>query len=377
MKKKYAVIAYAGTAIFYAVAIGFLIHEALGDVKNWAAFFALVPIVLTTPVLLTIFSAVNVSSYFVFYDDLFEYHKLGKSVSIQARNLRYFYFRDGMLTVFFVKDSLHDVAATFSNFSKESLVPENAKERALALPADKELFKTTFPALGLIQGAEEILSWFYEHIPIYPDGQALIDSIGIYTKYDNPNPDEVNVILVKAELYARRINWFSAIIAVWVALYPKPYFLSVALNLLCPVALLFVLHFSNGWIHFDKKGNSIYPCVCLALIAPTFGLGWRMLQDFTIISAGRFLKCSAVFYAMYLILFIAVQKEYSFGEKYTYGALAVYSFFFFAYALAAVCAINCAFDFSQATEELIEKNNETISVLVHRGLLGIGWYAAL
>lgn len=98
-----------------------------------------------------------------------------------------------------------------------------------------------------------------------------------------------------------------------------------------------------------------------------------MLEDYMIISTGRFMKFAALFYAVYLILFlICCRREYSFKERYTYFALLVYSFFFFGFALAAVAAINCVFDFSEPVQEIIDNNKG--AVMVHNGLLGIKWY---
>ncbi len=105
-----------------------------------------------------------------------------------------------------------------------------------------------------------------------------------------------------------------------------------------------------------------------------FGLGWRMLQDYTSISAGSFVKAALVFTVIYFILFLICQKEFSFKDKYTYLALFVYLFYFFGYALSAVAVINCIFDFSEPVKEIIEKNKEMIPVMMHNGLLGIKWY---
>ena len=74
---------------------------------------------------------------------------------------------------------------------------------------------------------------------------------------------------------------------------------------------------------------------------------------------------------IYMILFIICQKEYSFKEKYTYGALLLYSFFFFGYAMGATAAINCLFDFSVPVEEFVKENGQMIEVLIHKGLFGI------
>ncbi len=358
-------------AIFYLLAIGFLVYEAASGIKNYAAYFVLIFFAMLVPVFLTIIAIGEFSSYFIFYDNYFEYHKGRKIIRIEGKNLRYFYFNSGLLTIYFVRDGIHDFAA---NFHKETLVPENSKERQLALPEDKELYKIVIGMAG-IKDSDQILTWFYENLPILPDGQAMNDIIGIFEKYNEPDPKDVNLILARAQKIATFINWLSVILALWSAFFPYPYRLSIELNLLLPIVILFVLHYSDGWIHFDKRGNSIYPTVCLAGVCPVFGLGWRMLNDYTFEkSAGRFLIASAIFYIIYMILFIICQKEYSFKEKYTYGALLLYSLYFFGYAMAATAAINCVFDFSQPVKEMVKDGGQMIEALLHKGLLGIKWY---
>lgn len=51
-----------------------------------------------------------------------------------------------------------------------------------------------------------------------------------------------------------------------------------------------------------------------------------------------------------------------------------YSVFFFGYSMCAIAAINCVFDFSAPVEEIVKDNGEMITVLLHKGLLGIKWY---
>lgn len=356
---------------FYLFAISFLVYEAIIGIKNYAAYFNLIFFVMFVPVFLTIMAIKQFSTYFIFFDNYFEYHKGRKTIRIEAKNLRYFYFNTGLLTIYFVKDGIHDFV---SSFCKESLVPENSKERQLALPEDKEMYKLVI-GMGGIEDSDQILNWFFENLPILPDGQAMNDILGIIEKYNEPNFKDVNLVLEKAQKFASFINWISVIIAVWCALFPYPYRLSIELNLLLPIVLLFILHYSDGWIHFDKRGNSIYPTICLAGICPVFGLGWRMVNDYSFEnSTGKFFIASFIFYLIYMILFMICQKEFSFKEKYTYGVLLLYSIFFFGYAMGATAAINCLFDFSTPVKETVKESGQIIEVLMHKGLLGIKWY---
>ena len=356
---------------FYLFAISFLVYEAIIGIKNYAAYFNLIFFVMFVPVFLTIMAIKQFSTYFIFFDNYFEYHKGRKTIRIEAKNLRYFYFNTGLLTIYFVKDGIHDFAFSFC---KESHVPENSKERQLALPEDKEMYKLVI-GMGGIEDSDQILNWFFENLPILPDGQAMNDILGIIEKYNEPDFKDVNLVLEKAQKFASFINWISVIIAVWCALFPYPYRLSIELNLLLPIVLLFILHYSDGWIHFDKRGNSIYPTICLAGICPVFGLGLRMVNDFSFEnSTGKFFIASFIFYLIYMILFMICQKEFSFKEKYTYGALLLYSIFFFGYAMGATAAINCLFDFSTPVKETVKESGQIIEVLMHKGLFGIKWY---
>ena len=371
MKKSYLITLSVITGILYLLAIGGLIYFVLDGIRNIFAYLALIPLFMITPVFLTFLIRANYRSYFVFYDDYFEYHRGKNTIRINGKNLRYFFFREGMLTIFFVKEGIHDFAASFRRMSE---VPENSEERRVALPEDEKLFKLVIPALGMIKDSKLILDWFTENIPVCPDGQAFNDVMEIMRKSKDPELKEEGALLRKANLYASITNRIAFALAVWCAFFPRPYRICIDLTFVFPIILLVILHISDGWIRFDKRGNSIYPTVCFALIFPMFGLGWRMAQDYTVISAGSFVKAALVFTAIYFALFLICQKEFSFKDKYTYPTLFVYLFFIFGYALSAVGVINCVFDFSEPVKEIIEKNNEQISVMMHNGLLGIKWY---
>lgn len=56
-----------------------------------------------------------------------------------------------------------------------------------------------------------------------------------------------------------------------------------------------------------------------------------------------------------------------------YAAALVYSVYFFAYALSAVTAVNCAFDTSSPVVTVITENRQEKTVYTYRGLLGILW----
>lgn len=241
ISKKHKIFVWSVIAVFYLLALSFLVYEAVGGIKNYVAYFILIFLVMLVPGFLTFIAIRQFSSYFVFYDNYFEYHKGRKTIRIEGKNLRYFYFRDGLLTIYFVKDGIHDFAASFY---KETLVPENSKERQLALPEDKEMYKLLIGMAG-IKDSEQILVWFYENLPILPDGQAMKDIVGIMTKYNEPEPKDVNLVLAKAQKIATFINWLSVILAVWCALLPYPYRLSIELNLVLPIILLIVLHRSD------------------------------------------------------------------------------------------------------------------------------------
>ena len=180
ISKKHKIFVWSVIAVFYLLALSFLVYEAVGGIKNYVAYFILIFLVMLVPGFLTFIAIRQFSSYFVFYDNYFEYHKGRKTIRIEGKNLRYFYFRDGLLTIYFVKDGIHDFAASFY---KETLVPENSKERQLALPEDKEMYKLLIGMAG-IKDSEQILVWFYENLPILPDGQAMKDIVGIMTKYN-------------------------------------------------------------------------------------------------------------------------------------------------------------------------------------------------
>ena len=89
--------------LFYAAALYVLVYSAVQGVKSYAAYCALVPLLLCIPLLLTVITIAAARSYFIFGSDYFEYHTAGKSILITARNLRYFTFSGGLLTVYFIR----------------------------------------------------------------------------------------------------------------------------------------------------------------------------------------------------------------------------------------------------------------------------------
>ena len=90
-KKSYKIILWAIIIIFYLAAIFGLVYFARGGINNYLVYGALVFLFFLVPVFLTIMAVFSLSSYFVFYDDYFEYHKMKKTIRIKAQNIRYFY----------------------------------------------------------------------------------------------------------------------------------------------------------------------------------------------------------------------------------------------------------------------------------------------
>jgi len=357
-KKSYKITMLSITALSIVLALAALVNIALGGVRNKALFAAFCTFMLLVSAVLVWFCVISFNAYFVFFEDRFEYHTLKNSVTIKAKNLRYYFYRDGMLSVFFVPDWFE---AAQNAQSENEAIEENAQEKAVAPCPDEMLLKLQAGGMGFISGAEEIVGWFYENVAVHPDGQALEDLEEITQQYDFATIENISDVLKKANFIAKILNIAGTLIGVWTWFFPAPYRLCTFLALALPIAVLPVLHFSRGFIRFDKKGNSIYPCVCLSPIACTFGLGWRMLNDISIPNVKTFFIFSAIFFALYLTLFLICQKEFSAKKLSDWLSVVLYSFYFAAYSLAAVCAINFLFDFS------IPQNN------FFAGALGISW----
>ncbi len=357
-KKSYKITMLSITALSIVLVLAALVNIALGGVRNKALFAAFCTFMLLVPAVLVWFCVISFNVYFIFFEDRFEYHTIKNSVTIKAKNLRYYFYRDGMLSVFFVPDWFE---AAQNAQSENEAIEENAQEKAVAPCPDEMLLKLQAGGMGFISGAEEILQWFSKNVKIHPDGQAMDDLLEIAQQYDFATIENISDVLKKANFIAKILNIAGFLIGVWTWFFPAPYRLCTFLALTLPIAVLPVLHFSRGFIRFDKKGNSIYPCVCLSPIACTFGLGWRMLNDISIPNVKTFLIFSAIFFALYLTLFLICQKEFSAKKLSDWLSVVLYSFYFAAYSLAAVCAINFLFDFS------IPQNN------FFAGALGISW----
>lgn len=370
-KKSGTIVLWLLVAALYAAAIFTLADLARDGIKNYTAFFILIPLFLFVPLVLTFFLVGFSRTYFVFEKDFFEYHTWRDSIVIPAKNLRFFTFDSGILTVYFVRENPVSVSKFIH---AEKTVRKKSVETHLAVKTDGELFKLAVPSIGLYEHGERILAWFYENLPAYVDGQMYKDLDEIEKKYTGIEPDAVKTLLTKARRLSKIFNLIGIVLGLSIVFFREPYHLMVSLCLLYPIFFLFILHYSDGWIRFDRRGNSIYPTACLAVIGPAIGLGYRMLALYNFADWKRLLLFSALFYVAYLALFIALQKEYSFKDAYTYGALAAFSVFFFMYAFAGTAAINCAFDYSAPTATVIIKNKEPVPVQMHNGLLGIKWY---
>ena len=370
-KKGCTVILWLLIAALYAGAIFTLADLARDGIKNYTAFFILIPLFLSVPLGLTFFLVDFSRTYFIFEKDFFEYHTWRDSIIIPAKNLHFFTFDSGILTVYFVRENPVSVSKFIHD---EKAVRENPAEMRLAVKTDGELFKLAVPSIGLYEHGERILAWFYENLPAYVSGQMYKDLDEIEKKYTGIEPDAIKTLLTKAEKLSKILNLIGIVLGLSIAFFRVPYRFTVSLCVLYPIFFLFILYYSDGWIRFDKRGNSIYPTACLAVIGPAFGLGWKMLSLYDVADGKKLLLFSVLFFAAYLVLFIALQKEYSFKDAYTYGALALYSVFFFMYAFAGTAAVNCAFDYSAPTETVIIKNKEPVPVQMHDGLLGIKWY---
>jgi len=280
--------------LFYAAALYVLVYSAVQGVKSYATYCALVPLLLCIPLLLTVITIAAARSYFIFGSDYFEYHTAGKSILITARNLRYFTFSGGILTVYFIKETLESVS---SRIVGEKRIQENTEEKALTIQNNGVLFKIGIPAIRLYEHGDQILAWFYKNLPLYVDGQALEDLRAIEKLYKDIDYAQVQNALIKAERIAKTLNLIGILLGISVNAFQTAYRLTVFLCAAYPIAMLFLLHFLNGWVRFDKKGNSIYPSIAISLIACTFGLAWRMLAVYSIIDVKKLFFIAAVFYS--------------------------------------------------------------------------------
>ena len=362
-KKAYKItmILFTVAAFVFAITTAITTFIALhkDGIQNAALAAAFGVFMLLVPAVLVWFCVISFHTKLVFFPDRFVYHTLKNEITIKAKNVRSFFYRHGVLTIFFVRDTLD----SFAEKKQTDALAESA-ETAIAPKKDEMLYKIQIGGMGAIQGAEEIVQWFSEHIEIRVDGQALSDLIEIAVKYDFPNPNRVGAVLEKARHIAASLNIAGSIIALWVWVFPVPYRFCVFLALAVPLIVPLLLRFSNGFIRFDIKGNSIYPCICLASTACALGLSWRMLNDISIANIRRFFLYGAIFFVLYMAFFLICQKEFSVRRLGDWGSLFLYSVYLFAYSLAAVCAINCVFDVSAPADG------------VYRGVLFLPWYWA-
>ena len=94
-KKSGTIVLWLLIAALYAAAIFGLAYIVREGIKNYTAFFILIPLFLSVPLGLTFFLAGLLRTYFVFEKDFFEYHTWRDSIIIPAKNLRFFTFDSG------------------------------------------------------------------------------------------------------------------------------------------------------------------------------------------------------------------------------------------------------------------------------------------
>lgn len=339
--------------VFFFVLIGVLDYYLLqGRVYSWLVFSSLQVMMLLVPTFVIWFTIGLKRSYLLFESDYFEYYNGYRARDrIYASTIKGYSFYSGLLKIY---------------FEREKLSGEG-----------KEIAVLTIHRVASFANIKEFISWLEEHYPSYLDGQAWTD-IQKLMKNENADfsPEKYEKSMLTAKFVAKALNFGSILFSSLLIFAPVGKIGFAVVLLFYPLISMFTVFFSRGLIHFDKRGNSIFPSIGFSIIISSWTLTWWTLNTYTPLSYKSWAMGAFVVEILYFILFLFIQREFSVHEK--YGRIAILTFFLlFSFAgMGTSLMVNCAFDTSdgELVEMWINDENEIHTVKLHSGFVRFKWY---
>jgi|GEM_PF-776493 len=371
------VCALLGALVFSAASGGILKSDAAAES---AGLFILLLLPCAAIAVLALLYFINICRRrIVLTPDFFEYRNgAAVKVSIRLHNLRAASLSNGMLSLYYALPDVRYAFAELYAAQSESVPNESLPEAPCSVPAKNDREETIavvrIGTFGFFYGADDILERLGAYAEPVLDREAAEDMMEMAKSGTVANAEEAGLLLRKVRFYASVINGIGIAIALWLSIFPHPFKHAVLIAAEYPIFVLFVLYISKGRIRFDKKGNSLYPSVCLAVIAPAMALAFSGLNRYSWADGAACLRVSLAATGIYMLLFCLFQREFSFKRAYTYLALALYSLFFFCYGFGASWTLNCAFDSSAPVHTRMQKGTESQTVALYKGFFGIKWY---
>jgi hypothetical protein len=145
----------------------------------------------------------------------------------------------------------------------------------------------------------------------------------------------------KTTKYLNALVW---VIGLWLMFYPKPYLPAVILNIMLPIAGIFVYIKYNRYVEFDDDRGGENPNVGTIVLIPSLALAARALLDFNLFYETPFWIFTGGITLITLVIILMKTSEY---KRNRWVPLALV-FTIFSYVLGTMVLTNCLFDRSDS-----------------------------
>lgn len=152
----------------------------------------------------------------------------------------------------------------------------------------KAAHRPTLSVAHTIERHQEIQQWLATSYPDL-DRQETEQARARLLENDDlgRTPEERADALEAAGNTARTLNIAGGVVTAWLLFYPHPYEWAMGAGLLVPLLAAAALWRLPSVLRVDEEKNSGYPSVFIALLGPGFGLLWRALFDYELVSYAR------------------------------------------------------------------------------------------
>lgn len=167
--------------------------------------------------------------------------------------------------------------------------------------------------------------------------------------------------LLRAHKTAKKINWYSGAIFLWIVFFPEPYKLVMNFTLIFVIVIMIRVKFSKGLIRVFRRKNRIYPSINNGFAFLILGLLTRAIYDYHIL---RYLNVwlPAVVIAIVLLFFLLIdQKEITGEGRSDIKVILRLCLYLLAYGYSVVIYINCNFDYSETQYSVVKVLDKEIS----------------
>lgn len=161
-------------------------------------------------------------------------------------------------------------------------------------------------------------------------------------------PEERADALQAAGNTARTLNIAGGVVTAWLLFYPHPYEWAMGAGLLLPVLAAAALWRSPSVLRVDEEKNSGYPSVFIALLGPGFGLLWRSLFDYELVSYAPLWPLVGAAAAGAALVLAIGSREFLLRRRSGLRVGLTIALLAGLYGYGATSAVNAAFDAAEA-----------------------------